>query len=307
MPFYIALAAGIFLFSLVLLLLGSHGVHLDSVRRRVQNVLSEGQKPALLDEELQKPFTERFIEPVVKALAANLEKLVPKKRGTGKPDRLKIMLRQAGYTMAPSEYSLLRLLVIGCASGGCFLLCILLGERDNALYGALVGLFAGYTVMRFSLTSTISRRRRAMEQQLPDVLDLLSINVEAGLGFEQALLHVVNHFEGPLIDELAVTCREMTMGRTRREALTLFGERCGLMEVKSFAGAVVQAETLGISMKNILRTQAQAMRTNRRNKVEEKAQKISVKIILPMVGLIFPVLLIVLMGPAVLKIVAQFA
>jgi tight adherence protein C len=145
-----------------------------------------------------------------------------------------------------------------------------------------------------------------MEQQLPDVLDLLSINVEAGLGFEQALLQVIGHFEGPIIDELTITYREMTMGRPRREALVLLGERCGLNEVKTFVGAMVQAEQLGISIKNVLRTQAASMRDNRRSKVQEKAMKISVKIMLPMVGLIFPVLFIVLMGPAVVKIMEMF-
>jgi tight adherence protein C len=96
------------------------------------------------------------------------------------------------------------------------------------------------------------------------------------------------------------------MGRSRREALTLFAERCDLQEIKAFVGSIVQAEQLGISIKNVLRTQATAMRTSRRNKVEEKAMKISVKILLPMVGLIFPVLLIVLMGPAAVKIIRQF-
>jgi tight adherence protein C len=138
------------------------------------------------------------------------------------------------------------------------------------------------------------------------VLDLLSLNVEAGLGFEQALLHVIEHFDGFLIDELMITHREITMGRTRREALTLFAERCGLNEVKSFVGAVIQAGQMGIPLKNVLRTQAAAMRTSRKNKIEEKAMKISVKILLPMVLFIFPVLFIVLLGPAVVKIINQF-
>ncbi len=170
----------------------------------------------------------------------------------------------------------------------------------------LVGAYAGYALMRFYLGARVTNRRRSMEQQLPDVLDLLSINVEAGLGFEQALLQVIGHFEGPIIDELTITYREMTMGRPRREALVLLGERCGLNEVKTFVGAMVQAEQLGISIKNVLRTQAASMRDNRRSKVQEKAMKISVKIMLPMVGLIFPVLFIVLMGPAVVKIMEMF-
>ena len=181
------------------------------------------------------------------------------------------------------------------------LIFVMLGYGSRAFIGIFLGVYAGYAILRMNLTMNISKRREAMEEQMPDVLDLLSVNVEAGLGFEQALSHVIGHFEGPLIDELTITYREITMGRTRRDALALFAERSELDEIKTFVGAIVQVEQLGISIKNVLRTQAAAMRANRRSKVEERAQKVQVKMLLPMVGLIFPVLLIVLLGPAVVQ------
>ena len=109
-----------------------------------------------------------------------------------------------------------------------------------------------------------------MEQQLPDVLDLLSVSVEAGLGFEQAIHHITTNMNGPLIDELIVTYREMSMGRTRKDALTLFAQRCDIEEIKSFVGALIQAAQLGISMKNVLRSQSAAMRQARKQRCRKK-------------------------------------
>jgi tight adherence protein C len=154
---------------------------------------------------------------------------------------------------------------------------------------------------------SIKRRNQQIEQQLPDVLDLLSVSVEAGLGFEQAVQHVTTNMEGPLIDELTVTYREMSMGRSRKDALALLAERCDIEEVKSFAGALAQAAQLGISIKNVLRSQSTAMRQSRRAKVQEKAMKVSVKMLFPMLIFIFPVIFIMLLGPAVVNVLKTLA
>lgn len=312
MTIYIAIACGLLVFSLITLSFSSYGMRYDLVRRRVDSVLTNTQKADIIDEELSKPLSERIIKPFIKSMSVRLEKFMPKPseaKSNAKrqqSEKLKLMLRQAGYNVSPVEYSVIRLFVVSGSALFLGMLTLLTGYGKGAILGTVFGLYAGYTIMRFHLTANISKRRRSMEEQLPNVLDLLSINVEAGLGFEQALLHVIGHFEGALIDELTITYREMTMGRTRRDALTLFAKRCELGEVKTFVGALIQAEQLGISIKNVLHAQAAAMRTSRRNKVEEKAMKISVKILLPMVGFIFPVLFIVLMGPAAVKIINQF-
>lgn len=312
MTSYIAVAWGLFVFAFITLAFSSSGARYDSVRRRVSSVMEKTQKADMLDEEMSKPLWERLIKPMLKSLSLKLEKYIPKKPDSKNKakkqqyEKLKKMVWQAGLNVSASEYSLIRMIVIiGTAAlfGG---VPAAAGFGRRSILTAFFGAYAAFTVLRFDLTSRISKRRKSMEQQMPEVLDLLSVNVEAGLGFEQALLQVIEHFEGPLVDELMITYREMTMGRTRRDALTLFAERCELGEIKTFVGAIVQAEQLGISIKNVLRTQASAMRTSRRNKVEEKAMKISVKILLPMVVFIFPVLLIVLMGPAAVKIIHQF-
>jgi tight adherence protein C len=135
---------------------------------------------------------------------------------------------------------------------------------------------------------------------------MLSVSVEAGLGLEQSMLYDVNNFEGPLIDEISVSNREMAMGRSRRDALLNLGDRCEIDEVKTFVRAIVQAGELGISIKNVLRSQAAFIRQSRKNKIEEKAMQISVKILIPMVLFIFPVIFIVLLGPAVVNIIGSF-
>jgi len=306
---YAAIAGGIFIFALIVLSLSSYGTHQDHIKRRVSNILNtDSKKVGFIDEDLNKPLYERLVAPFVKSLSLKLAKAVPKilSKSNAKKlqsDKLKKMLRQAGISISTEEYSLIRTFAIVGIAVLLGFICASLGLGSRSFIGVVFGAYAGYTVLHLNLTFRISKRRDSMEQQMPDVLDLLSVNVEAGLGFEQALSHVIEHFEGPLIEELTITYREITMGRTRRDALILFAERCELAEIKTFVGSIIQAEQLGISIKNVLRTQAAAMRANRRSKVEEKAQKVQVKMLLPMVGLIFPVLLIVLLGPALVQII----
>ena len=305
----IAISGGVLVLSIITLILKPYGTRQDMIKRRLSGIAGRNKNIDILNEDLNKPLSERFVKPLIGAMT---RKLVPRNTDSKKgakgqqTDKLKKMVHQAGLSIGVSEYSLVRLIVIMGTAVLTGIIGASLGFGIRSAIGVLIGAYASYTAMRFHLTSKISRRRKSMQCQLPDVLDLLAVNVEAGLGFEQALLQVIGHFDGPLIDELTITCREMTMGRPRREALTLFAERCELEEIKSFVGSIVQAEQLGISIKNVLRTQATAMRASRRNKVEEKAMKISVKILVPMVGFIFPVLLIVLMGPAAVKIIRQF-
>lgn len=306
----IILSGGICVFCIIMLALNSYGARYDLVRKRVTDVLTTRKRINPIDEELDKPLSERFFKPLIKSISDKLNRNSKDSQNSEtkrkSQEKLKKMLRQAGLGIGVSEYEALRLLVIAGSAILLTVVFLLLGMGGRALLGTLLGIYGGYALMRFNLTSKISSRRKLMERQLPDVLDLLSINVEAGLGFEQAVMHVINHFEGPIIDELAIAYREMTMGRTRREALNLFAQRCELDDVKTFIGSIIQAEQLGISMKNVLRTQAEAIRTSRRSKIEEKAMKVPVKILFPMVFLIFPVLMIVLMGPAALKIATQF-
>ncbi|MBP7279836.1 MAG: type II secretion system F family protein [Sedimentibacter sp.] len=307
MALYISGFFAIFIFSAIIIILSSCGLNHDKVNNRVSKLI-DIESNIIEDEELNKSLSERFISPIMNSIVKSLGKFLP---DTGlnnqKSENLRKSLRQAGFTLKPKEYSAIRIFIIW----GNALLYFVLGLVLNVsyLYLFLLPLFGAYlafTVMRFNLMLRITKRKDAMERQLPDVLDMLSVNVEAGLGFEQALLHIIEHFEGPLIDEFNITYREMSMGRSRRDALILLGERCDIDDLKSFTGSIIQANKLGISLKNVLHTQAASIRENRRSKIEEKAHKMSIKILLPMVIFIFPVIFIILMGPAVVSIAEMF-
>lgn len=311
MTVYLSLAIGLLAFSFLYILLSGTGRKKDAIVKRIRGIAKIEHPEFIPDEEMSKPLSERFIKPFFHGLADRIRKCLPKEEGgaeeSEKSEKLRRKLRQAGIRMKAGEYQAVRLIVV---LGGALLLAILsflLTFRVQAVpLAALLGAYGAYVIMRFHLARRVTKRIESMQVQLPEVLDMLSVSVEAGLGLEQAILYVNNHFSGPLIDELSVTYREMTMGRSRREALLSLGERCQSEDVNSFVRSVVQAGELGISIKNVLRSQAAFIRQSRRNKVEEKAMQVSVKILLPMAFFIFPVIFIVLMGPTAVAIYNQF-
>lgn len=307
MALYISLVFTILIFSLVYMLFYNDGIESDKIKSRLA-VLESIDKNVVVDEELNKSLSERFINPLTESLVKSLGKFVPQSGiNNEKAENQRKLLRQAGMTIMPTEYAAIKLIVIIGTAVLFFLLGIMLNlETKFKIFMPLFGAYAAFAILRFSLFGKIRKRKEQMESQLPDVLDMLSVNVEAGLGFEQAMLHIIEHFQGPLIDEFTIAYREMTMGRSRRDALMMLGERCDIEDLKSFTGSVVQANKLGISLKNVLHTQAASIRDNRRAKIEEKAHKMSIKILLPMVIFIFPVIFIMLMGPAVVSIMEMF-
>lgn len=157
------------------------------------------------------------------------------------------------------------------------------------------------------LERLISTRQRAIVAGLPDALDVLTVCVEAGLGFDAALSRVVEKFVGPLADEFRRLLQDVRMGRPRRDSLRDFGTRSGVDDMNTFATAIIQADQLGVSIANILRSQSDKLRMERKQRAEEKAMKAPVKMLLPMVVFIFPALLMILLGPAVIQVMTTFA
>lgn len=304
----IALSAALLAACTIILLTGKNALRKDAVRNRLYKLGREiDNSYVIADEDFNKPFSERVIKPAMRGLTTAFAALLPLGRGRGDGEEKRRMLRQAGWTISPDEYTAVQIiLMIVCGAAG-FMAAVLTHAAPVRvpLFG-LGGAFGAYTIQRFYTKSCITKRQTSMEKQLPDMLDLLSISVAAGLGFERAMLHIIETMDGPLIDELAVTYREMSMGRSRKDAFTLLGERCGVEDLSSVTGAIVQAGQLGIPLKNVLQSQSAAIRRSRKAKVQEKAAKVSTKILIPMVGFIFPVLIIVLMGPSILTIMEQF-
>ncbi|MGB1655366.1 MAG: type II secretion system F family protein, partial [Acidimicrobiales bacterium] len=156
------------------------------------------------------------------------------------------------------------------------------------------------------LNRAVEERQAAILRGLPDIIDLLVISVEAGLGFEQALLRVVTSVDGPLPDEFNRMLGEVRAGSTRAESMRAMDARIEVAEVRSFVLAIIQADTFGVSIGSVLRIQADEMRVKRRQIAEEKAQKAPVKMLVPMVFCIFPALFTIVLGPAVVRIVQNF-
>ena len=175
-----------------------------------------------------------------------------------------------------------------------------------SLATALVAAF-GYVLPNILLYNAGQKREKLMRNALPDAMDLLTISVEAGLGFDAAVSRVAKNGDGPLDQEFARLLQEMQLGIGRVEAMRAMAERTSLADLKSFCLAMVQADSLGIPIARVLRIQSSEMRTKRRQRAEEKAQQVPVRIMIPLVLFILPCLFIVILGPAGIQIANTFA
>lgn len=181
------------------------------------------------------------------------------------------------------------------------------GLRPPQVVVLVVSGFTAGLLLPDAITSHRKRaRERAIQKALPDMLDLLTMSVEAGLGFDRALSKVIESKKGPLAEEFSVVLQEIRVGRPRREALRDLSERLKLPEVSRLIGAILQAEQLGTGMAKTLRVQAEQLRLARRQRAEEAAMKAPIKILFPLVLFVFPALFVVLLGPAIIQMVIMF-
>jgi tight adherence protein C len=282
------------------------------IRGRSSNKLEDRLKQAtdvgtvsLEELELQQSFYYRIIQPAGKAILNQLGKLSPKQSA----EKVKLSLQAAGNPggITPTMFAGLRM-------GLAFLLLVVIGGGiyvttsdmfQTFMFGGL-GLCLGYLLPGMWLRQQIAKRKKSIQRSLPDCLDLLTISVEAGLGFDLALQRVADKWDNELSNEFKRVITDMRLGRTRREALRDLSDRTGVDDVQTFVSAVIQAEQLGVSMSKILRLQSDQMRIKRRQRAEEQAQKAPVLMLIPMVFLIFPALFVVILGPALPKIMNAF-
>lgn len=211
----------------------------------------------------------------------------------------------------PSSWPLGRILamkpLLGSISG---LLGYLISTSSPTPMIKLVGLFVlvlGYFIPDLMLYSKGMERQKAIQLELANTLDQMLISVEAGLGFEGAMARAGENGKGPLADELVRTLQDMQVGRSRRESYLALADRTSIPELRSFVQAIVQADTYGIAISRVLRVQAKVMRVKRRQRAEEKAMKLPVTILFPLLFFIFPVLFIAILGPAVINAVNTFS
>ena len=296
-----ALAAG----AILLIVFGLAGsAPVDPVQARLTQ-LGTMQAKNLEELELQAPFIERTLRP----LAARISGRMSRVASSSFTDRTEKRLALAGNPGSLRVADWLGIKAIGAIVGAIlfFLLFGVLGILGFPfLIGVLLGVvggFFGYIAPEFWLGGRIKKRQKAILLMIPDALDLLTISVRAGLGFDAALSKVVEKLPGPLSVEFRRALAEVRVGKARRDALRDIIPRTEVAPLTNFIGAIVQAEQLGVSISKVLQVQSEQLRIERRQRAEEQAAKAPIKMLFPLVGCIFPSLFIVILGPAIILIV----
>jgi tight adherence protein C len=257
--------------------------------------------PKELTDEFDRPFSERVLAPLQGRALALGKRLT----GADAASRLQAKLDVAGNPkgLNPDRVIAMKVLAAGAGLVCGFLLSQLFGASSTVMILCIaVGGAIGFFAPNLYLYQVGYDRTAKIQRELPDAIDLMTISVESGLGFDAAVQQVATNTEGPLADELARVLREMQIGRSRSDALRGLADRSTAPELKTFVSSMVQADAFGIPIAQVLRVQSSEIRVKRRQRAEEKAQQVPVKITIPLIFTILPCLFVAVMGPAVLSI-----
>jgi tight adherence protein C len=253
------------------------------------------------DQELLRPMRDRTLKPLADRLVEIGRRFSP----DGYQEKVRSRLQASGNSSHDAVDRFIAIKVIGVAISPLMFFLVFGVLGMSGMMGLIVGgLLAMVSIMGPDsvLNRRVEERQHAIRTKLPDVLDLLVISVEAGLGFEQALDRTVSSVPGPLTQEFARMLGEVRAGASRAEAMRSMEKRTDVPELRSFVLAILQADTFGVSIGRVLRAQADEMRIKRRQMAQEKAQKAPVKMMIPMVFCVFPALFVVVIGPAIINI-----
>jgi tight adherence protein C len=262
-----------------------------------------GDKPLTLEEvELQKPFSERFLRPMIERIGALLSRSTPQESRKKLMNELELAGRPGNLT--PEDFGAIKIVGAAVVAAIGLLIGLLLQNVLYAVIALAVGAVLGYFLPSLWLNQKVQTRRKEIQKGLPDAMDLLVIAVDAGLGFDAALARVTDKYKNALSDEFAKVLREVSLGRPRLEAMDEMGRSSGVDDLHNFIQAVIQSEQFGTGIGKILRIQADEMRRKRRQRAQELGAQATLKMLLPMVGCIFPTLWIILLGPAALILMA---
>ncbi len=273
------------------------------LEERLHEYIASGEDITLEEIELSQPITERILVPIVQKIGEITERFTPQNAIEQTEKNLELAGNPPGID--PTIFWAARF-IAAIGVGALLLFVFSLGSMEWSWGRKLlmIGVFAliGFFMPQLLLQSRINSRQDTIRKSLPDALDLLTICVQAGLGFDAAMSRVAEKWEDALADEFSRSLREIQLGNVRRVALRNMSDRIGIAEMTSFVAAIIQSEQLGVSMAKVLRIQSDQMRVRRRQIAEEKAQQAPVKMLFPMALLIFPSLLIILLGPAGLQL-----
>jgi tight adherence protein C len=264
------------------------------------------ERPRTLEEiELEQPFYERVLRPMAAAITRFFGKLTPSQSA----EKLRQQLVLAGnpYNMQAAEFMGMRLLSAIIIGGATLGLSILTAQQTQniILYSATMTI-VGYLVPVFWLRGRVKKRQKVILKTLPDAIDLMTISVEAGLAFDGAMQRVAEKWNNDLSREFARALAEMRVGKLKRDALKEMVARTGVADLSTFVASIIQADQLGVSISKVLRVQSEQMRIRRRQRAEEAAHRAPILIMIPLVFLIFPATYIIILGPAVPKVLNAF-
>ena len=312
---FFVLSTSCLAFVLCIIILRKSGEAEDSRRKMMKSITSD-EVIKIEHAELEQSFYKRFFQPVINKITKVFddrrkkkneknEQFIDEKR-IAKIKSTERLLRMAGIHTSYQNYEFAK------RAGSIVFVIMLIGIalilRLEILYTVLiivVSIFAGLFLPNFILKSLVTQHQTAIKKQLPDVLDLISVCMDAGLSFDSALVKVAEKMEGPFIDELITVFRQMQMGVSRADALGSLADSTDIPELKTFVSALIQASTLGIPVNNVMKVQAKQLRETRREEAKEKGNKAPVKMSIPIMIFIFPALFIVILGPTVMTVMGS--
>jgi len=299
----VAIVLGVLvIFVVVLVVIGLRGRRSRStIQDRLMEYSGRAEAVSLEELELSQPFSQRILVPMVDAGAQFITRFTPQQ--TLEQTRHKLELAGNPNNWSPAQFWGVRVVATVLLGVLTFLLMVVTKQPLNKqfLYSAgAAGI--GFIYPQSWLNSKVKRRQQDIVKALPDALDLLTICVEAGLGFDAAMNKVNEKWDDPLAQEFGRVIRDIQLGKARKDALRDMADRIEVPDVTSFIAAIVQTEQLGVSIAKVLKIQSEQMRMKRRQRAEEKANQAPVKMLIPLVFLIFPSIYIVLLGPAAITV-----
>jgi len=303
---FIVLLVVVVIMAVVLVIIGLRNPSFQNNRilqERLEEMTTTGEVVNLEKIELSLPFSERVIYPIARKLGELAIRFTPQNALQNTAKKLEL----AGSPGKLDPTMMMALQFISFVFFGGMLFLVFSVAKVSWPLGVVILIVLGFSILGFFvpqllLSSSINRRQHHIRRAMPDALDLLTICVEAGLGFDAAMSKVAEKWETELSLSFARAIREIQLGKLRREALKAMADRIGIPEMTSFVAAVIQSEQLGVSLAKVLRIQSDQMRIRRRQLAEEEAHKVPIKMLIPMGLLIFPSLMIVLLTPAAFRL-----
>jgi tight adherence protein C len=297
---FIAIIGALVFLTVVTLVMGVSQRRTSLMEARMQDFRTRTATAVEGEADLNVPFADRVLVPGVEALANAATSVLPARVLANVEKRLV----RAGNPMTLNAYIVFWMVSVGLLAGlvlsGAVVIFGAVGWQQ-ALFVLAFGL-VGWMIPGMWLNGRVRARQKLVLKSLPDALDLVTTCVEAGLGLDAALARVAEKSTGPLASEMSRMLREVAMGKLRREGLTEMADRLGVDELTSFVNAIIQAEQLGVGIAQVLRVQSDMMRTRRRQAAEKMAHEAPIKMIFPLVLFIFPAFMLVILGPAFIRI-----